>query len=781
MPNFTNTAAAAQAAYAPPQMPSDTPALPARSRASHLRGSALAWQGAALGVSFLLSGAQVYGGAAPFGLAVVLGCKPGYLLASSVGAMLGGLVFLPVEQAIKLIIAVVAALIARRFTLGQERYWVGAAAGCGTLLLAQAAAGLGLGGLAAGIGLDVGIDMAQNAAILCTAVLAAGFGYAVHALPPDKPRGAALWLVMATAAGQAFSLYGFAPGLAISALAGLCAACAGSLEQSAVLAVMLAAAFTAASPALCYAALAVALGVLAASALCPGERWRCAGVFMAGCALGSLASPDFRGAVILLAGAGCGLVLFLLIPQNLLRAILPPPVPAPAEQGLSSAARRLSTVADTLSDIAETVNAVCERQLPPKGETFDYVVDYAAHQVCENCARREKCWIRGYSTAMDGLYQLKPILENDGSVDVEKLPGVLSTCTHPSDLCGAVNQGYRLWRSRKQSRARAATLRSALTEQYGAMASALAQLASRLGQSGLPDPRKESRAAQLFASIGLDTLECSVTSDVAGRTRASVTVPRTAFNQEELRTLTEEMSRICRHGLSTPDVANCRSVTMLTFGERPLYRPVFGLASRPAEDISGDATDSFCDSAGRAQLFLCDGMGTGKAAAVDGKLAARLTGQLLRAGFAAESAARLVNVAMGLKNADQESGATLDLLTVDLFTGRAGLFKAGAAPSFLVREGVPRMMEGASLPMGVLDSVVGRSSSFGLNVGDMVVLVSDGVLCDGSAWILQQLKLCAQLGHTPAQLADVLADSAVRRAPGRRDDITVICMQLARG
>ena len=37
--------------------------------------------------------------------------------------------------------------------------------------------------------------------------------------------------------------------------------------------------------------------------------------------------------------------------------------------------------------------------------------------------------------------------------------------------------------------------------------------------------------------------------------------------------------------------------------------------------VSGDACDQFCDRAGRAQMLLCDGMGTGKAAAVDGRMA----------------------------------------------------------------------------------------------------------------------------------------------------------------
>ena len=79
--------------------------------------------------------------------------------------------------------------------------------------------------------------------------------------------------------------------------------------------------------------------------------------------------------------------------------------------------------------------------------------------------------------------------------------------------------------------------------------------------------------------------------------------------------------------------------------------------------------DRFCSPAA-AQMILCDGMGTGRPAAVDGSLAAELTARLLKAGFTAELAARLVNVALALKS-DEESGATLDLISVDLYTGTA--------------------------------------------------------------------------------------------------------------
>ncbi len=82
------------------------------------------------------------------------------------------------------------------------------------------------------------------------------------------------------------------------------------------------------------------------------------------------------------------------------------------------------------------------------------------------------------------------------------------------------------------------------------------------------------------------------------------------------------------------------------------------------------------------------------------------------------------------------------------------------------------MLDGASLPMGVLDSLVGRSSTFahGRRLRCWSVTVP---LADGSDWLTAAAAL-ARLGHTPKQAAETVADAAARRAGGKkRDDITV--------
>ena len=227
------------------------PALP-RAPLLHGLNRAVLWQLAACGTGLLLSAGQVYGGAAPFGLGLLLGCGNTYAPAAALGCLAGLLLFQPLDTALKLAGACIGALTARIVgrQLGQTGFLPGAACGVGVLLLEQ--------GLVTLVG---GASPADTASLLCSAALAVLVGLGIHKLHIGTPRGACLWAAMAAACLQRAALPGFAPGLAGAAFCILCCACAGSLEHTAVLALVLAMALTAAAPALCFAALAVLVGL----------------------------------------------------------------------------------------------------------------------------------------------------------------------------------------------------------------------------------------------------------------------------------------------------------------------------------------------------------------------------------------------------------------------------------------------------------------------------------------------------------------------------------------
>ena len=725
---------------------------------------------AAVGIGFAGGWAVLYGALMPFGLGLTLGLAEDCFAPCAAGAALGlllhGLGALSLRSLCQL--CALGAAVAARWLLPQK-FVPAALAGCGTLTGMALCFALG----------SSGADLLLYSA--ADALLAAAIGWAAQICPGAPGHGHAAGGHSRGGAGQCAVGVVFArdigvcrrragavlPGTETPPLSGERKRCWGSLRRR--------------PPPLAPAAAGLGCATAAAAVLAPGRRVETLAAYAGGCVSGVLCVQPPGNAFGLLFSACGGMAVVCLLPGGWLAPVAEPSqsgenTPAPARS--AAASTRLEAVAQSLSSLAETVNAVYEG-LPRRREGFRWVIDNVHDTLCFNCGRRETCWKQEYTATMAGMEALRPLLEQNGSVEAAQLPGELSRCIHPAALCAAAGRSFALYRSRKEARIHSEAMRTALTEQYSAVAEALGVLSEQLGRPGDPEPYKSSRVAEFFTGLGAPPQECAVTLDDLGRTHAAVTLPRTRFTPQELAALAGEVGHICRRTLEVPQVLSCKGVTTLLFSERPALRAVFGAASAAARvEVSGDAVQQFC-SPTAAQMILCDGMGTGRPAAVDGNLAAELTARLLKAGFTAELAARLVNVALALKSED-ESGATLDLISVDLYTGTARLFKAGAAPGFLVHGGRVRAVGEATLPMGVLGGVNGQSRVVHLTAGDYAVLVSDGLLVDGAGWVAKQVELSAAAGDAPEKLAETLVQTARIRAQktGRPDDITAAVLRL---
>ena len=165
-------------------------------------------------------------------------------------------------------------------------------------------------------------------------------------------------------------------------------------------------------------------------------------------------------------------------------------------------------------------------------------------------------------------------------------------------------------------------------------------------------------------------------------------------------------------------------------------------------------------------------MGTGGRAAVDGAMASGLMARLLKAGFGYDCSLKIINSAMLFKSSD-ESLATMDIASIDLFTGNTELYKAGAAPTLVRRNGKSGRAESTSLPIGILKDVSFDRAGIRLRANDILLMVSDGVTFDGTEWIRQELENWHDGGAQ--DLAEHICDCARRRqTAGKPDDITVI-------
>jgi len=212
--------------------------------------------------------------------------------------------------------------------------------------------------------------------------------------------------------------------------------------------------------------------------------------------------------------------------------------------------------------------------------------------------------------------------------------------------------------------------------------------------------------------------------------------------------------------------------------EKPELDVSFGSFQHSADNSTfcGDSFRGFYDGQGHYITVLCDGMGTGGRAAVDGVMASTMAETLIKAGVGFDTALRLINTALMAKSSD-ESLSTLDIVCVDLFTGKTEFRKAGAAGSFIRRGRRVDYYEEISLPVGIMNGSSFAYFDHNLKENDIIVMVSDGATVCGTDFIKEIIENFED--DDPAYLAkQIVSEARKQRSDGHEDDVTAVVLKI---
>ncbi len=197
------------------------------------------------------------------------------------------------------------------------------------------------------------------------------------------------------------------------------------------------------------------------------------------------------------------------------------------------------------------------------------------------------------------------------------------------------------------------------------------------------------------------------------------------------------------------------------------FTPDVGMHTRSRQAVNGDLCSWFAGTGNTYYVLLCDGMGTGVEARRESEQASGFLTQLLKLGFPAEYALRTLNSMAVLR----EKGActTVDLVKIQLDTGRAELYKWGAAPSFLLNKGQIRKIGTAVPPPGLSQRQRETVDRLSLNAGEVLILLSDGAGMQGlsgSQWEEDRLS--------PGEMAETI----LKGGEDSEDDATAVVVRL---
>jgi len=735
-------------------------------------------------LSAVLAGAELMGGHAPFALALVGVCRPGAEgFAALLGAALGYLSFRGLIAGLRYIAAAMM-VYAVTLALGEfelyRRPWFmpGVAAVINGVVgfVYQSAAGWGRGDW---VGFATEVVLTAGSVYL--------FREGFDAWEKRRPGGAfsltqgagllalASALMMALARVTVAGDYSLGRALCVAVVA-VCAWKGGvGFGAAAGVAAGLAMGFTAGLPAwytLMYALPGLFTGIFAKQG-----RLMCAAAYgLCGAAAILWTWEGGPGAAFGWETAA-GLAVFIVLPDKLLRRLSGL---AKQEEPEGEDARARELAAKRLRQTAEAFRAVSGglrlafQPVPPNDGDAARIFDRAADKVCAKCKQKERCWQREYQATKSALADALPPMLDRGAGAMEDFPPHFSSrCLRFDTFLMAANGELSALLSRRRFDSRVRESRAAVCAQYGHMAAVLDRTAAELAQEPALDVRRQRLVKQRMAALGLEG-RCTVYSDPFGHLQIEVEG--------------QGAEQLCREGeigrISTLVGCPLREVECARgrahLGQREPLMAVAGVASsnREGQSVSGDAGVWFKDGSGKLNFLLCDGMGSGPAAREDSDTALRLLEKFLRAGLEPEEALETVGEALALRGEEEGGFTTVDLLQIDLFSGRAAVYKLGAAPTYLRRGGAVERLAGESLPAGVPAGPGSAPDAFqlALDAGDCVLLVSDGVTTGrDDRWVRQLLD--GFDGLSPQELAGrVLKESAGRTGGG--DDRTVIAIKL---
>ncbi len=313
-----------------------------------------------------------------------------------------------------------------------------------------------------------------------------------------------------------------------------------------------------------------------------------------------------------------------------------------------------------------------------------------------------------------------------------------------------------------------------MADEYSAFSSLLIDAAKKQDAANRTDKQMASAVKTSLAEVGVTCDGVRVTGERIRNITAYGVKPEKIT--ESPNNIASSVAKAVGTSISMPELHLHDDYTLMKFHSVPAIRVEFAKISeaKSGESVCGDTVSVFENDERYFYCLVSDGMGSGRDAALTSRLSAIMLEKLLTVGAEKESAIKLLNKALVEK--EEEIFATVDLLEIDRVLCTATLIKAGAAPTVFIRGGCSHIIESRTPPAGIMRNVIADKKTFRLEKGDMIVMLSDGILQTGS-----DFPILPKSGIPPLPSARALATKILRearRSSEASDDMSVCTLRI---
>ncbi len=517
--------------------------------------------------------------------------------------------------------------------------------------------------------------------------------------------------------------------------------------------------------------LLVCTGLLAGAFSCHGKL-KSAAVFIASNMLGAVVTGIPSGSLNLMCDVILASLVFVLIPENLYLKYI-----GNCTKKMSGSLKlfsdRMMFASLGLSDVRNTVLKASEALNRGGDAEKSDISKKVCSKVCSECRNSAFCGNDDKHRAENYFLPLQKIIEVKGFVTENDMPPILDNCTKKALLAAEFNSAYRSFKLEKRHDGTSNKMRDVTLEELAASEEMFKTFSDNIELMPYYDEFLSDAVKKYIDSLSVKNVSSAVFFDddnhiyIECYYEGLLSIP--------IEKIVGKLSDITDRDLDNPEIFTIGNTTRICLHESVQFLAEVGKCKKNgSEDISGDADNIFSDGFGKMYFIMSDGMGSGGRAAVESCMAVSLLTRMLKSGIGLSAAVKLINLLLLTKSSD-EIFATIDLLCLNLFSGKVDIIKLGAAQTFVKTGGTVKNVESYSMPVGIVSSVEFEKRSAKLSDDDGFVMITDGIDEDCYPRVRE---LMLSTGMTSQRVAEEIIDYSSMRKSAYFDDKTVFVVKL---
>lgn len=442
------------------------------------------------------------------------------------------------------------------------------------------------------------------------------------------------------------------------------------------------------------------------------------------------------------------------------------------EKGKLAAEKRLLELASAAEAEGRMLSALAKRERTLSSDEIADLCGAVLMQECSGCASRRICYPETGKPSRTRLLSLGTRMYGGKALTAEALTDKSGGCCFAERITGRINVRY------------AALAESRLKcDRVGCSARGI-ELMSEWVSREIADIKAEYKInAELTKRLIIDGAYGKLIGDnvaVYGRREMKIVAvgKKGAELAQKAGEIKKDFERLLSVKLTEPEREIREGQTALRMQRAKKYSVSSAKRStvKDGEIVNGDSVMEARYEGGFSFYAVCDGMGSGKDAALSSKLAASSLKNLITAGADVPLALKMLNYIIGLRAS--ECFSTLDMLAFNAYDGMATFYKCGASPSLVLRDGRVFRLASHTPPVGALTEPEAERIEFELKDGDTVILMSDGVArANGDIVWLSELLSDGLDDKSPDSVCERIVAEAEKRF-GCEDDMTVLAVRI---